>query len=96
MTWKIEKVVAGKICTLYLSGRLHTAHLEELRTAMEDDLASCALDLKEVTIVDVDAVRFLGQLERQGVSLLHCSRYIRKWIDKELENSQADSSARWT
>jgi anti-anti-sigma regulatory factor len=85
MTWKIEKVVTGKTCTLHLSGRIRTDHLEDLKLAMGDDLANCALDLGEVTIVDVDVVRFLGQLEKAGVTLLHCSRYIRKWINKEGE-----------
>ncbi|HEY0321216.1 MAG TPA: hypothetical protein VGC66_09700 [Pyrinomonadaceae bacterium] len=41
------------------------------------------LDLEEVNLVDVEAVRFLGSCEVEGVTLLNCSPYIRDWIGKE-------------
>jgi hypothetical protein len=47
--------------------------------------ASIALDLEDVTLVDVDAVRFLGTCEAGGIELLHCSSYIRDWILSERE-----------
>ena len=43
------------------------------------------LELAEVTLVDVDVVRFLAVCESQGVQLLHCSAYIREWIVREQE-----------
>jgi hypothetical protein len=42
-----------------------------------------ALDLDEVTLVDVEVVRFLGVCEAAGIALLHCSPYIREWIVRE-------------
>jgi hypothetical protein len=44
------------------------------------------LELGEVSLVDVDAVRFLGNCESEGIQLLNCLAYIRKWIDREREN----------
>jgi hypothetical protein len=41
------------------------------------------LDLKEVTLVDVEVVRFLGVRESDGVKITHCSQYIREWIVRE-------------
>jgi hypothetical protein len=41
------------------------------------------LDLEEVNLVDVEAVRFLGICETQGATLINCSPYIRDWIGKE-------------
>ena len=41
------------------------------------------LDLSEVTLVDLNVVRFLGDQERQGVELVKCSPYIREWIQRE-------------
>jgi len=41
------------------------------------------LDLAEVTLVDVDVVRFLGNKEREGVELANCSRFVREWIERE-------------
>jgi len=41
------------------------------------------LDLDEVTLVDVEVVRFLGRCEQAGTALLHCPPYIREWIARE-------------
>ena len=41
------------------------------------------LDLEEVNLVDVEAVRFLGSCEGEGVTLLNCSPYMGDWIGKE-------------
>jgi hypothetical protein len=42
-----------------------------------------ALDLEEVTLVDIDIVHFLARCEAGGTELLHCSPYIREWISRE-------------
>jgi hypothetical protein len=42
-----------------------------------------ALDLEEVDLVDVEAVRFLNALVEEGISVLHCSPYIREWMLRE-------------
>ncbi|MBB6143023.1 hypothetical protein HNQ77_000967 [Silvibacterium bohemicum] len=42
-----------------------------------------AFDLKEVTLVDSDTVRFLGLCELEGVGLMNCALYIREWISRE-------------
>jgi hypothetical protein len=41
------------------------------------------LDLEDVTLVDVPAVRFLSFCETEGIALLHCAPYIRQWMDRE-------------
>jgi hypothetical protein len=45
--------------------------------------ARIALDLEEVTLVDIDIVQFLARSEAEGVELLHCPAYIREWISRE-------------
>jgi hypothetical protein len=39
--------------------------------------------MDEVTLVDVDAVRFLKVCESRGIQLRDCSPYIRKWMAQE-------------
>jgi hypothetical protein len=39
--------------------------------------------LDEVTLVDVEVVRFLGTCEMKGTALLHGPPYIREWISRE-------------
>jgi len=41
------------------------------------------LDLKDVTLVDVDVVRFLAACQRNGMKVIHCPQYIRDWISRE-------------
>jgi hypothetical protein len=41
------------------------------------------LDLEELDLVDLEAVRFLNACESAGVSILHCSAYIRQWMLQE-------------
>jgi hypothetical protein len=58
-------------------------HLEELKAQMKDSGPRVALDLNEVSLVDVDVVCFLGICQTEGVELLHCSPYINEWIARE-------------
>jgi hypothetical protein len=41
------------------------------------------LDLDELILVDVDAVRFLNACGAQGVKVVNCSRYLREWMHRE-------------
>jgi hypothetical protein len=41
------------------------------------------LDLKDVTLVDPDAVKVLARWEVDGIKLERCSPYIREWIEGE-------------
>ena len=45
--------------------------------------AKVMLDLEEVTLVDVQVVRFLGACEIRGIRVLNCSPYIIDWIARE-------------
>ena len=83
MTFKIEKYSDGNSTTIRLIGRMRAEHLPELEKQIRDSESKIVLDLEELNLVDVEAVRFLGMCEKQGVTLLNCSAYIRDWIGKE-------------
>ena len=83
MTWRIERVSAQGRTILRLSGRIESEYLAELKTQIEGPEQHLALDLKEVTLVDVGVVRFLLVCEESGIELLHCSPYIRQWMARE-------------
>jgi hypothetical protein len=68
-----------------LSGRIEMDDVAELQRlfnleAVEQDIA---LDLREVTLIDRDAVKFLAHCEVENVTLDNCPAYIREWIDAE-------------
>jgi anti-anti-sigma regulatory factor len=83
MTLKIEKYADEYSTTIRLIGRVQAEHLAELETQIKESGSKIALDLEEVNLVDVEAVRFLGNCEVAGVTLVNCSPYIRDWIGKE-------------
>ncbi len=83
MTFKIEKLSEGRKVIIRLVGRVRSEHVEELKSQLGTNGSQFVLDLTEVTLVDVDVVRFLGACECEGVTLLHCSPYIREWILRE-------------
>jgi anti-anti-sigma regulatory factor len=83
VTFKIEKHRDRRSTTIRLIGRMRADHLSELEKQISESESKIVLDLEELNLVDVEAVRFLGMCETQGVTLLNCSPYIRDWIGKE-------------
>ena len=81
---KITRVTEAGTTTLIVSGRIGAAQLPDLRRFVEAENASnVVLDLTEVSLVDVDVVRFLLRCEAQGIRLVGCPAYIREWMVRE-------------
>jgi anti-anti-sigma regulatory factor len=83
MTLKIETTRDHQRTTVKLIGRIQTEHLNELRAQLDAIGGSIVLDLGDLSLVNLDVVRFLSTCESQGTQLLNCPAYIRKWIDSE-------------
>ena len=68
-----------------LSGRIEAEHLEELQRvcSLETVDRLLVLDLKDVTLVDREAVKYLARCEANGVRLENCPAYVREWIERE-------------
>ena len=82
--FKIETLPDGQNTVLRLIGRIRAEDLQELKRQIRDDSPTVKLDLDEVTLVDVDVVRFLRACATNGIQLVNCSPYIREWIEREL------------
>ena len=80
MTLRIETVSDGRTASLRLIGRIEAEYLDELEAHVRRHLPLLALDLGEVTLVDVAVVRFLIACEADGIELRHCAPYIREWM----------------
>jgi hypothetical protein len=80
---RIEKESDGHTTSLRLSGRIQSANIGNVKAQMGDDNVRILLDLGEVTLVDVEVVRFLSDCEDGGVVLVHCPLYVREWILRE-------------
>ena len=88
MTLKIEKTVDSRGTTVRLIGRVRAEDLVEVTRQLEGSGPGAVLQLDEVTLVDVDVVRFLNQCELEGIVLVNCSLYIREWMSREQNRSQ--------
>jgi hypothetical protein len=81
---KIQRSSNGKV-VFTLSGRIEAEDVTELRRLFELESAeyNLVLDLRDVTLVDRDAVKFLARCETESIRLENCPPYIREWIDCE-------------
>jgi hypothetical protein len=68
-----------------VSGRLHAGNLCDLQAQLQpdDEGRRITLDLKDLTLVDREAVRFLERCEADSIKLKNCPAYIREWIVRE-------------
>lgn len=83
MVLKIERIADGETTILFLSGRIQSEHVAQLKTQIEAATEKIVVDLDEVKLVDRDVVCFLGNCEAKGAVLRQCPIYIREWIDRE-------------
>lgn len=69
-----------------VSGRLAGDDVNTLRALLEEERnGALILDLKEVRLVDEEAVKLLAIQESNGTKINNCPRYIREWIRGERE-----------
>jgi anti-anti-sigma regulatory factor len=80
---KIEKDSDGRSTLIRLIGRVRSCDLDELREQMQSSDSVIVLDFDQVTLVDVDVVRFLCHCKERGVQVAQCSPYILEWIVRE-------------
>jgi predicted metal-binding protein len=68
-----------------LSGRIETQAIAELRRLFElqSDCRDIVIDLKDVSLVDREVMRFLAGCEADGMKLENCTPYIREWMERE-------------
>ena len=67
-----------------VSGRMDAENLAELEMLLSSETNGrrIILDLKDLTLVDQDAVSFLGRCEADNIQLKNCPAYIREWITR--------------
>ena len=86
MFLKIEDVSSDSETALTLSGRITSRDVQHLKARIAEARGPVALELQQVRLVDLDAVRFLAAAERGGVELRHVSPFVRAWILLERPN----------
>jgi hypothetical protein len=90
MTFRINRVVIGEnLVLLCICGRITEHNVDMLRDLLDQEKNAVAIDLKDVLLVDREAVKFLAHRESNGVELRNCPAYIREWIKRERTDANA-------
>jgi len=93
MPCRIDRVVsAGNLVVFFISGQITGEHVEMLRGVLERESGGFAIDLKNVLLVDREAVKLLVLSEANGTELRNCPPYIREWVTRERAQTNTDTS----
>jgi len=86
---RIQRSTDGKHVVFALCGRIEAEDVAELQKLFQSEAKdhNLVLDLKDVRLVNRDAVRFLADCEADGGRLKNCPAYIREWIARERDGS---------
>jgi hypothetical protein len=81
---RIERSENGQV-VFTLSGRMQTDDIEQVQQLLivETPGQQLTFDLRDVTLVNQDAVTFLADCEAKGIKLESCPLHIRNWINQE-------------
>jgi anti-anti-sigma regulatory factor len=86
------EVHPGEACvTLLLNGKFGEESLQALEQSIgEARLANCRIyiDLSEVTLVDRRLVRYISDQANQGITVVNCPIYLRRWITQVPDDIQ--------
>jgi hypothetical protein len=75
-----------------ISGRVTARNLDTLRGVLAEERRIVAIDLKELLLIDHDAVKLLAAAEANGIELRECPPYVREWITRERAQMNSDPS----
>jgi anti-anti-sigma regulatory factor len=80
---KITRAENGEV-VFTVSGRMEAESVAELKSLVGKEASDrrIVLDLKDLTLVDQDAVSFLARCEAHNIELKNCPAYIREWITR--------------
>ena len=84
MSCRIDRVISAEnVVVLFISGRITGEHVDILRDVLKQESGGFAIDLKNVDLVDREAVKLLALSEANGTELRNCPPYIREWVTRE-------------
>ena len=93
MSCRIDRVVSAEnLVVLFISGRITGEHVEMLREVLEKEADALAIDLKNVSLVDGEAVKLPARCKTNGTELRNCPPYICEWITRERAESKTRRS----
>ena len=85
---KVRRAANGHV-VFTLSGQMDEKPIAELERLINSEANGrrIVLDLKDLTLVNDDAITFLERCESNSITLENCPPYIREWINRQRRGS---------
>ena len=91
MTLRIYRESTPGAIVFVLSGDMDLEHTDRLKEVLAHEAdGHVTLDLRNVTLVDRAAMRFLAEAESAGTRIVNCPGYVRRWIVAEKEGQTTE------
>lgn len=91
MTYRVERSVDGSTVTFAVSGTVNAVRAADLQSLVDRELdVKVLLDLRDVTLVERDAVPLLAGVRAGGAELVDCPEYLRLWMAAERDSAPED------
>ena len=86
---RIQRSANGEAAVFTLSGQMDEESIAELETLINSEANGrhIVLDLKDLTLVNEDAITFLERCESNSITLKNCPAYVREWINRQRRGS---------
>ncbi len=88
---RVQRTVNGEV-VFTMSGRMDGESIPGLEELFRSEPKGrrIVLDLKDLTLVNQDAVSFLERCETDSITLKNCPVYIREWITRQRRGKLSD------
>ncbi len=87
---KIQRSANGHV-VFTVSGRMAPENIGDLEALLRSEVNGrhIVLDLKDLTLVSQEVVKFLERCEADSIALQNCPAYIREWITRQRRGGAA-------
>jgi hypothetical protein len=85
---RIRRSANGEVVFM-LSGQMDEESIAEFEIRINSEGTGCSivLDLKDLTLVNEDAIRFLERCEADSITLRNYPAYVREWLNRRKRES---------
>ena len=86
---RIQSSEANGEVVFTLSGQMDEEPIAELETLINSETNGrrIVLDLKDLTLVNENAITFLERCEANSITMKNCPAYVREWINAQRRQS---------
>lgn len=88
VTYRVERSVDSSTVTFAVSGTLNATRAADLHALVDRERdVKVLVDLRDVTLVERDAVPLLAEVRARGAELVNCPKYLRLWTVAERDSA---------